>query len=144
MNRRADVTVSTELELRLVVSPDASLPVPAGLAYDVADPYAVHATFHTGEDESVDWVFARELLATGLQRSIGDGDVRVWPSAGEQGEIVCVGLTSPEGSAVLEAASAQIEDFLHRTEQLVPSGTESRHIDLDGALAALLAADESL
>ena len=43
-----NTTVSCELHLRLVVSSESSLPVPAGLRYDTADPYAVHAAFHTG------------------------------------------------------------------------------------------------
>ena len=41
-----NTTVSCELHLRLIVSSESSLPVPAGLRYDTADPYAVHATFH--------------------------------------------------------------------------------------------------
>ena len=53
-----NTTVSCELHLRLVVSSESSLPVPAGLRYDTADPYAVHATFHTGAEETVEWVFA--------------------------------------------------------------------------------------
>ncbi len=60
-----NTTVSCELHLRLVVSSESSLPVPAGLRYDTADPYAVHATFHTGAEETVEWVFARDLLAEG-------------------------------------------------------------------------------
>ena len=75
-----NTTVSCELHLRLVVSSESSLPVPAGLRYDTADPYAVHATFHTGAEETVEWVFARDLLAEGLHRPTGTGDVRVWPS----------------------------------------------------------------
>ena len=61
-------SVTCELHLRLVVSSESSLPVPASLKYESADPYAVHATFHTGAQESVDWVFARELLSEGLDR----------------------------------------------------------------------------
>ena len=76
-----NTTVSCELHLRLVVSSESSLPVPAGLRYDTADPYAVHATFHTGAEETVEWVFARDLLAEGLHRPTGTGDVRVWPVA---------------------------------------------------------------
>ena len=70
-----NTTVSCELHLRLVVSSESSLPVPAGLRYDTADPYAVHATFHTGAEETVEWVFARDLLAEGLHRPTGTGDV---------------------------------------------------------------------
>jgi hypothetical protein len=40
--------------------------VAATIRYDVADPYAVHVSFHTGADGStVEWSFARQLLADG-------------------------------------------------------------------------------
>ncbi len=93
-----NTTVSCELHLRLVVSSESSLPVPpAGLRYDTADPpYAVHATFHTGAEETVEWVFARDLLAEGgLHRPTGTGDVRVWPSRSHGQGVVCIALSSP-------------------------------------------------
>ena len=63
-----NTTVSCELHLRLVVSSESSLPVPAGLRYDTADPYAVHATFHTGAEETVEWVFTFHAAAYNLVR----------------------------------------------------------------------------
>ena len=107
-----NTTVSCELHLRLVVSSESSLPVPAGLRYDTADPYAVHATFHTGAEETVEWVFARDLLAEGLHRPTGTGDVRVWPSRSHGQGVVCIALSSPEGEALLEAPARALESFL--------------------------------
>src|ERR1700759_3868137 len=98
-----NTTVSCELHLRLVVSSESSLPVPAGLRYDTADPYAVHATLPTAAEETVEWVFARDLLAEGLHRPTGTGDVRVWPSRSHGQGVVCIALSSPEGEALLEA-----------------------------------------
>lgn len=132
-------TVSCELHLRLVVSHDSSLPVPAGLRYDTADPFAVHATFHTGADETVDWVFARELLADGLHRPTGNGDVRVWPSRSRGQGVVCIALSSPEGEALLEAPARALESFLKRTNAAVAPGAEHQHVDLDAELAQILA-----
>jgi len=116
-----NTTVSCELHLRLVVSSESSLPVPAGLRYDTADPYAVHATFHTGAEETVEWVFARDLLAEGLHRPTGTGDVRVWPSRSHGQGVVCIALSSPEGEALLEAPARALESFLKRTDASVPS-----------------------
>ena len=124
-----NTTVSCELHLRLVVSSESSLPVPAGLRYDTADPYAVHATFHTGAEETVEWVFARDLLAEGLHRPTGTGDVRVWPSR-SHGQGV---------EALLEAPARALESFLKRTDAAVPPGTEHRHFDLDTELSHILA-----
>lgn len=57
--------VERELELKLVLSPERSVPVPARLTYRTDDPYAVHVTFHVGSDSPVKWTFARELLVEG-------------------------------------------------------------------------------
>src|SRR5664279_2682429 len=41
-------SVSTEMELRLIVPGGSPLPVAAGLQYEASDPYAVHVGFRTG------------------------------------------------------------------------------------------------
>ena len=117
-------SVTCELHLRLVVSSESSLPVPAGLRYDSADPYAVHATFHTGARETVDWVFARDLLAEGLRRPTGCGDVRVWPSRNRGQGIVCIALSSPEGEALLEAVEAHHPDVAVVDIRMPPTHTD--------------------
>jgi hypothetical protein len=106
--------------------------------YDSDDPHAVHATFHTGENETVEWVFARDLLGEGLREPTGYGDVRVWPSRSRGAEVVCISLSSPEGHALLEAPADDLRVFLNRTYVTVPPGTEHLHIDLDSELVALL------
>src|SRR5882757_6186110 len=65
--------VERELELKLVLSPERSIPVPARLSYRTDDPYAVHITFHVGSDHPVNWTFARELLVEGVFRACGHG-----------------------------------------------------------------------
>ncbi len=139
MKGRAQTTVSCEIQLRLVVSSGSSVPVPAELRYETSDPYAVHATFHTGESESVDWVFARDLLADGLRRAAGSGDVRVWPVRRRGQDLVCIALSSPEGHALLEAPARTLQTFLDRTNAAVRPGTEHRYFDIDVELAQLLA-----
>lgn len=63
--------VERELELKLVLSPERSIPVPARLSYRTDDPYAVHITFHIGSDHPVSWTFARELLVEGCSGRAG-------------------------------------------------------------------------
>jgi hypothetical protein len=109
------------------------------LHYDVSDPYAVHATFRTGQGEGVSWVFARELLTLGVHRPSGDGDVRVWPSWSSGAEVVFIGLTSPDGEALLQAPTRDLVDFLGRTYALCAQGQEEQHLDVDSAIQALLA-----
>ena len=115
----------------------SAVPVKVDLTYHSRDPYAVRASFRTGSS-SVEWVFARDLLRTGLTSPVGEGDVHVWPSWGTGRELLMISLTSPDGQAVLEAGAQDVRTFLDRTTAVVPDGEESAHLDLDAALARLL------
>lgn len=135
------VTVSTELQLRLLVPGAASLPVRAGLSYDVRDPYAVLVSFHTGSPgcgETVEWTFARDLLTDGVSATVGDGDVRAWPSEAAGEPVVCLSLSSPSGKAMFEVPLPELVEFLAMTYQAVATGAESEHLDVDAGLASLL------
>ena len=137
-------SVSTELQLRLVVPGAASLPVRAGLRYDVADPYAVQVSFHTGsgsDSEIVEWTFARQLLTDGVTAPVGEGDVQAWPSASAGLPVVCLSLSSPSGKALFEVPLPELVDFLGQTYAAVPTGAESQHVDVDAELALLLWAE---
>ncbi|MYR42062.1 SsgA family sporulation/cell division regulator [Streptomyces sp. SID5910] len=131
--------VERELELRLILSPEYSVPVPARLTYLADDPYAVHVTFHIDSGRPVYWTFARELLVEGVFRPCGHGDVRVWPSKADGRSVVLMALSSPDGDALLEAPTAQVSAWLERTLRAVPPGTEAGQLALDDGLAELLA-----
>ncbi|MFC9912643.1 SsgA family sporulation/cell division regulator [Streptomyces sp. NPDC059862] len=131
--------VDRELEMRLVLSPERSVPVAARLGYRSDDPYAVHITFHIDSDQPVNWTFARELLMEGVFRPCGRGDVRVWPSKANGRSVVLMALSSPDGDALLEAPAAQVSAWLERTLRVVPPGSEGAQLDLDDGLAELLA-----
>jgi hypothetical protein len=137
-------SVSTELQLRLVVPGAASLPVRAGLRYDVVDPYAVQVSFHTGngsEGEIVEWTFARQLLTDGVSAPVGEGDVQVWPSASAGLPVVCLSLSSPSGKALFEVPLPELVDFLGQTYAAVPTGSEGEYVDVEAELALLLWAE---
>ncbi|MFE9254801.1 SsgA family sporulation/cell division regulator [Streptomyces sp. NPDC006879] len=131
--------VERELELKLVLSPERSIPVPARLTYRTEDPYAVHITFHTGSMSPVEWTFARELLVEGVFRPCGQGDVRVWPTKVGGQSVICMALSSPDGDALLECPSTVVSAWIERTLQLVPPGAEGDRLGLEAALARLLA-----
>lgn len=131
--------VERELELKLVLSPERSIPVPARLTYRTQDPYAVHIVFHIGSDAPVHWTFARDLLVEGVFRPCGHGDVRIWPTKVDGRGIICVALTSPDGNALLEVPSAAVAAWVERTLRVVPPGTESERLGIDEGLAELLA-----
>ncbi|MGV9644802.1 SsgA family sporulation/cell division regulator [Streptomyces sp. NPDC004822] len=133
------VVVERELELRLILSPERSVPVPARLGYHSDDPYAVHVTFHITSAQPVHWTFSRDLLIEGVFRPCGHGDVRVWPTKSEGRAVVLMALSSPDGDALLEAPAAQVSAWLERTLRAVPPGTETGQLGIDDALDELLA-----
>jgi len=153
MNRSGSTTISAELALRLVVPQQTIVPLVASLYYSGNDPYAVRMAFHVGTDEPVEWIFARDLLAAGVESRQGDGDVQVWPSAmscaetddlaatgaaERGGKILNIELSSPFGQAHFEAPAQAMSAFLQRTYQIVPAGKESRYIDIEAELNDLL------
>ncbi|MFI0811341.1 SsgA family sporulation/cell division regulator [Streptomyces echinatus] len=133
------IVVERELELKLVLSPERSVPVPARLGYRSDDPFAVHIAFHITSEHPVNWTFARELLVEGVFRPCGHGDVRVWPTKVGGRGVVLMALSSPDGEALLEAPVPQVSAWLERTLRAVPPGTEGGRLGLDDALDQLLA-----
>ena len=135
-------TVSAELGLRLVVPQQTVVPLVASLYYSKEDPYAIRIAFHVGLDEPVEWIFARELLAKGIEGREGLGDVVVWPSAvsadGEADNVLNIELSSPFGQAHFEAPIKEISDFLKRTYAIVPVGEETDFVDVESELTNLL------
>jgi sporulation and cell division protein SsgA len=135
-------TVSAELGLRLVAPRQTIAPVVARLSYSEEDLYAIRIAFHVGLDKSVEWIFARELLSTGIEAEEGVGDVKVWPSAGSEsglpGSVLNIELSSPLGRAHFEAPIKEVSDFLRRTCQIVPVGQETDHVDVEEELSDLL------
>jgi hypothetical protein len=135
-------TVSAELGLRLIVPQQTIVPLVASLSYSTEDPYATRIAFHVGLDEPVEWIFARELLAKGIEDRAGLGDVQVWPASesadGVPGRVLNIELSSPFGQAHFEAPIAEVSAFLERTYQVVPDGQETRHVDVEAELSELL------
>lgn len=135
-------SVSSGITLRLVLDGTADVLVPGTLGYDSASPFAVTAVFHTREGDVV-WVFARDLLEDGLRAPAGQGDVALWPSGHGSNSVVCLALTSPSGSALLQTLRSDVRAFLDATLAVVPWGAEMDSQDLDAELAHLLDDDTS-
>ncbi|MGP3999786.1 SsgA family sporulation/cell division regulator [Streptomyces sp. 8N706] len=112
--------------------------IPAVLRYRRDDPLAVRVCFPpraslVGSD--VAWVFARDLLAAGLEAPTGDGDVHVRPfGAGA----TVMEFHAAVGTAMVRMESADLRRFLQRSYVLVPAGNEHLELDVDADLAALL------
>jgi hypothetical protein len=145
MNSSSSTTVSAELGLRLVVPQQTIVPLVASLYYSGNDPYAIRMAFHVGTDEPVEWIFARDLLAAGIDSRQGEGDVQVWPSepadseeGGSDDIVLNIELSSPFGQAHFEAPAEAMSAFLKRTYSIVPAGKESGFVDIESELNELL------
>jgi hypothetical protein len=133
----ADITLETQIGL--IPADGEPVPLPVRLCYCRLDPYAIRLQFMEDQLVAVEWVFDRNLLILGQLGQVGYGDVCVMPSRDATGrQVVMVSLTSPDGHALLEVDDESLQDFMDRTLSLVPEGTESRLIDTDATIRAIL------
>lgn len=115
------------------VRPDgATAPVETELLYQADDPFAVTMKFHAGGAVAT-WIMGRDLLAEGLSRPSGRGDVRLRPNAGRT---LVLELVSDRHVTVFRLPAATLRKFLDATYRLVPPGTE--HFDADAFLGTVL------
>jgi Streptomyces sporulation and cell division protein, SsgA len=138
MAESSGTMVSADLDLHLVVPEHIAVPLVASLSYSGDDPYAVSMAFHVGTDDPVEWIFARGLLAEGMERPAGEGDVHAWPSPGNDGDTLNIALSSPFGEALFEAPAVAVAAFLRRTYEAVPPGYEGDFVDIEGEIEDLL------
>jgi len=137
-SKALSTVIEQPVEARLVAAAPRMQSIPATLQYDRSDPFAVRMTFPapaTLEGVEVCWTFARELLASGLEESVGCGDVRVRPYGYDR---TVLEFHAPEGTAVVHVRSGEVRRFLQRTTELVPVGLEHLQVDLDHDLAELM------
>jgi hypothetical protein len=137
----APLTVTQSVTLELIDPTGAATPIEAELHYDPRDPYAVTTVFMTGASQ-VRWTFGRELLSQGLYEPSGDGDVHVWPCLDSEGHsVVIIELCSPDGEALVQARTGDLHSFVDRMGKAVEPGNESAHLDVDGTISAIFAAE---
>jgi Streptomyces sporulation and cell division protein, SsgA len=129
-------TVTTPLTLSVSASTgDAEMQ--AELRYDPHDPLAVTLAIGTECDSPVIWVFARDLLAEGVNSASGEGDITVEPGNNADTREVRITLAT-DCLATMIADRNKVLEFLVASFTAVPSGTEMDRIDFDAEIAALL------
>jgi hypothetical protein len=74
-------------------------PVLSRWSYQANEPYSLTVAFHAGEDEWVEWVFARDLLMAGLVGPSGIGDVRFVPFEDGNDQLLMLEIESDQGHA---------------------------------------------
>jgi hypothetical protein len=73
-----------------------------------------------------------------VARTVGEGDVRVWPTTVGTDHFINLAMASPSGSALFEIDRDALVEFLQQTYVAVPTGHEGEVVDLDAELAILL------
>ncbi|MFE4862181.1 SsgA family sporulation/cell division regulator [Streptomyces sp. NPDC056670] len=136
-------TLSETVFMNLEIDATERIPLVTRLVYEADDPFAVRVRFELREDMAVTWTIERDLLAQGLAREVGDGDVRVSPRTVEgrreaRIELAGCGLDGEWGRAVFSAWEPALRGFLDRTYEIVPAGEET--VDVDAFLTQVLAA----
>ena len=125
-----------------ILTPDRP-PVEVGalLEYSVEEPFAVVLELHLGASVTC-WTLSRELLARGVREHDGQGEVAAWPVMTPGGShLVRLRLGPVEACAVLEFEHQVLASWLESTFDLVPAGTEARHVNWDETIARLLRAE---
>ncbi|MFF9671667.1 SsgA family sporulation/cell division regulator [Streptomyces eurythermus] len=113
-------------------------PLPAEFLYQAGDPYAVQLSLGPSTGSARVWTFARDLLAEGVERPAGAGDVRVVPRCRHHPYSLRIVLSNRDGTALIELPAEKVAGFLRQAFSLVPPGTESRHLNIDGTITALM------
>ena len=107
----------------------------AHLGYDAADPFAFSIVFSHDGRVLARWTLDREMVADGLLRPVGVGDVRLRPvSRGVWDELRMefLGDSRTDGDrhrAVVYAWAPAVAAFLRQTHRLVPPGQERVCVD---------------
>lgn len=132
--------IAHDLQMQVVLDDSTRVALTATLEYNAGDPFAMSATFHTG-DGDITWVFARDLLSDGLRDEVGEGDIRIRPGHPSNGGHVLISLSSPSGTARIEASRSDLASFVNDVFTAVPAGSEWMHLNFDHELSELLGVD---
>ena len=136
-HHRPPATITGDHQLitaMLLVSCEDISTVRAVFRYRCIDPFAVHLRLFVDQCQTVTWILSRELLAAGLTRPSGVGDVRIYP--GGDGALIELRSTT-DAHAVLLADRRPIQQFVDHTMSIVPSGSEIALYDIDADLTRL-------
>ena len=110
------------------------------LAWHAQDPLAVELLLTAQPDHPAlprgRWVVLRDFLTYGLEESTGDGEVKISPDSIR--DRVWFELARPGRAACVSIPRPLLREFLARTEQCVPLGTERSDEAIDALLERLL------
>ncbi|MEV7077872.1 SsgA family sporulation/cell division regulator [Streptomyces sp. NPDC093516] len=121
------------LEITHWVTTELCLGMKCEFTYDTSDPLAVTLVLDSDGERPVRWIFCRQLLADGLVARVGEGEVVLWPLFDSDGERAsfCVRVGGGDRTALFEIPGEPVVQWLARTWEMVPRGTELEDVDWD-------------
>lgn len=136
--------VLADAEVRMVDPPGRGT-MDCLLEYRTSAPFEVRVTMSDASGRAAMWVWSREVMDAATRTCSPVGDHQVIMSRISPLDLL-VRLNGDPGmagntSCVLALPLATVRRFLALTFELVPRGTESGYLDLDGELRALLDAN---
>ncbi|MFB6615034.1 SsgA family sporulation/cell division regulator [Streptomyces sp. NPDC085524] len=124
--------VSALIPVRLDVA-TGRLRLSGRFSYDDGDPYEVQAEFFDGLTLLACWHFDRQMLAEGLHRPVGEGDVAFRPhqeaGVGELRVDLRGRNGERQGKAVIFVQASRIAAFLEQTYAVIGAGEEFLDVD---------------
>ncbi|MFD4411719.1 SsgA family sporulation/cell division regulator [Streptomyces sp. NPDC058475] len=129
--------------MQLETETTGRFPVLAHLSYQADDPFALTIAFSHDGHVLARWRLDRQMVADGIERPVGAGDVRIRPRVtGVWRELRLEFLGRPHSDggrqrAVVLAWAPAVLSFLDETHRIVAPGREE--VSLDGFLAEVLA-----
>ncbi|MFF2045426.1 SsgA family sporulation/cell division regulator [Kitasatospora sp. NPDC058170] len=128
--------MTAQIQVGLITAEGDGVAVHSAWVYDTRDPLAVGIDFRLSVGTCQRWVFARALLAEGLDSPAGEGDVVFAPEA--DGVHVLMLLCGVDGAAVLRTRTGDLRGFLRSTYACLPQGAERCGDALDRWLPTVL------
>jgi len=117
----------------VLISDPTMPPVQAELRFRSDDPFAVQLLLSIDQSPAITWVFSRDLLVEGVRGPAGMGDVQVFPV--HDGTVI--ELRSGEQAARLLSHTPDLMEFLVRSIEIVPTGSESAYFEIASDLRGL-------
>ena len=117
---------------------------PVRWLYDSGDPYAVtvdlagHWRAAGADGPAPIWTFGRSVLIAGLHGAPAEAEEFADVRFALTGHWLTMRLSSPDGCVHVRFVADPVRRFATRTQRLVGVGRESRHLDVDSAIAQLL------
>jgi hypothetical protein len=122
-----------------------NLPASVRFRYTAKEPFAVRMNASvTMADAHMEWVFDRDLLIQGVDMPTGLGAVQVWPASprpelpsGDDGAVL-IQFRGPQGQVTLAIPAKAVREFVGRTQDAVPVGSESDLLSFDAGIDRLM------